>query len=644
MEEIIGVLDTVNVALHTEETECLQANLKVNDFNQLDYLQLLAAIKGKMSTRRENLVRDAFMRIDVSMDGFVDFEYLKRAFVAAAHPDKMYSNKTEDEILLEFLETFEVHHTERSHQEEDIVTIVEFMTYYDKVHPIYPDDLHFDRMLKNCWRSEKSNKNEYKPVNIFKQEKPSLQVDTDNIVFRKFRDAIKKRGTVTIASLARQFRIADDNNSKTLEYDEFVRACRDFQLNLTKNEMKVLFGLFDRDGNGSINYDEFVISIRGQLNERRKNLVESIYNKLDVDGSGQVDFDDFKLIYNAKNHPKVISGERSEEDVFKEFLKVFEISREGKKADSILTIDEFIEYYSNISASIDSDDYFEQIIKNAWNFDTKVKFENKKFMGKLNEKEKESDPHNTWLKHNFKSKYSGGSVSSNAPFGTEKDEPVKKQSAKDSNEIESGNVLEKLRSKLKKRGSRGIQGMMRMFKIADDNGDGKLSFYEFSKFNRDYRTDMTDEELKQIFSKFDRNKDGSIDYNEFCRGVAGEMNNFRKTLVMKAFRKIDVDGNKMLEVSDLRNVYSSRNHPDVKSGKKTEDDVLAEFLDTFENHFCILEGKRGDSKITVEEFMEYYNNISMSIDNDAYFETMINSAWDLDGSKTKYGKSWRKEI
>lgn len=31
-------------------------------------------------------------------------------------------------------------------------------------------------------------------------------------------------------------------------------------------------------------------------------------------------------------------------------------------------------------------------------------------------------------------------------------------------------------------------------------------------------------------------------------------------------------------------MYDPRNHPDVRSGKKTEDDVLGEFLETFEMH------------------------------------------------------------
>jgi hypothetical protein len=34
--------------------------------------------------------------------------------------------------------------------------------------------------------------------------------------------------------------------------------------------------------------------------------------------------------------------------------------------------------------------------------------------------------------------------------------------------------------------------------------------------------------------------------------------------------------------------------------------------------------------VTKEEFDEYYNNISASIDDDAYFQAMMISAWKLD--------------
>jgi hypothetical protein len=89
-------------------------------------------------------------------------------------------------------------------------------------------------------------------------------------------------------------------------------------------------------------------------------------------------------------------------------------------------------------------------------------------------------------------------------------------------------------------------------------------------------------------------------------------------------------------------VYNAKFHPDVKSGKRSEDEILGEFLETFETHHNTMYGGRRDQTVTKEEFEEYYNNISASIDNDEYFELMMNSAWNLDGSKVTK-KGWAGE-
>lgn len=47
---------------------------------------------------------------------------------------------------------------------------------------------------------------------------------------------------------------------------------------------------------------------------------------------------------------------------------------------------------------------------------------------------------------------------------------------------------------------------------------------------------------------------------------------------------MDKNGDGVLTVSDLRGVYSAKKHPLVIDGKKTEDEVLFEFLDTFDLH------------------------------------------------------------
>ena len=171
--------------------------------------------------------------------------------------------------------------------------------------------------------------------------------------------------------------------------------------------------------------------------------------------------------------------------------------------------------------------------------------------------------------------------------------------------------------------------MQRIFKIMDDNGNGLLEISEFWKAVCDFRIQISPEECRQLFDLFDINGDGSISYDELMRSVVGEMNNYRKALVKRAFDKLDRNSNGIIELDDIKSFYNAKMHPEVKSGKKTEDEVLSEFLDTFELHHSLKNPTDKDRKITLKEFIEYYNNVSSSIDNDQYFELMMTNAWNL---------------
>ena len=123
------------------------------------------------------------------------------------------------------------------------------------------------------------------------------------------------------------------------------------------------------------------------------------------------------------------------------------------------------------------------------------------------------------------------------------------------------------------------------------------------------------------------------------------MNAVRVAVVKKAFKLMDKDNSGVLDINDIRQQYNAKQHPLVKQGKKTEDEVLLEFFDTFEDHFCDMKGHADsrDGKINMNEWIEYYNNVSMSIDDDAYFSLMMNNAWNLDNSKVTK-KGWGGEI
>jgi calcyphosin len=121
------------------------------------------------------------------------------------------------------------------------------------------------------------------------------------------------------------------------------------------------------------------------------------------------------------------------------------------------------------------------------------------------------------------------------------------------------------------------------------------------------------------------------------------MNEFRKGLAMKAFNTMDTDKSGTIDIDDIRQRYNAKMHPDVKSGKKTEDEILYEFIDTFELHHSDNAADARDGKVSKDEWIEYYNNVSMSVDTDEYFELMMNNAWNFKGDRVTK-KGWGGEI
>ena len=86
-------------------------------------------------------------------------------------------------------------------------------------------------------------------------------------------------------------------------------------------------------------------------------------------------------------------------------------------------------------------------------------------------------------------------------------------------------------------------------------------------------------------------------------------------------------GDSNIDVAEIAGKYDASKHPDVLAGRKTPDQVLREFLDTFDV------GGEVDGKVTRQEFINYYANVSSSIDNDEYFELMIRNAWHISGGE-----------
>jgi len=205
---------------------------------------------------------------------------------------------------------------------------------------------------------------------VVTSDDPSKAVDdrvlppelTPESLLTKTREIVNSRGEHGIRGLARAFKIMDDMGDGNLDREDFKWGMYDYGVHLNDEQFDVLLDTFDRNGDGLISFDEFLTTIRGPMNDRRKELCMMAYDVLDRDGSGQVTRSDVETAYDTSQHPQVISGEKTSGEVITDFMQQWETD----KADGIVTRKEFLEYYKDVSASVDNDDYFELMIRNAW--------------------------------------------------------------------------------------------------------------------------------------------------------------------------------------------------------------------------------------------------------------------------------------
>jgi len=464
-------------------------------------------------------------------------------------------------------------------------------------------------------------------------------------LLQRLRDKLKSRGARGIIGLAKQFRIMDDNHSLSLDKFEFSKAMQDYMLGFSEGEIQTLFAHMDYDRSGLIEYDEFLRMIRGPMNNARKAIVMRAFNKMDADGSGMIDINDIRGVYKADKHPDVMAGKKTEQQILSEFLETFETAhsmRNSQTPDHIVSKDEWVEYYNNVSASIDNDEYFALMMNNAWNLDGSMDVNKKKGWRGDDDGGAASRgaPARGGTRGGTRGGARGGGGGAAAAMGggasrAEPDVPPMNMT--------EAQLMERFREKLAKRGNRGIMGLGRSFKIADDDRSGNLGMEEFQKAIHDFRVGFNPSQSQKLFAVFDRDGSGTIDYDEFLRGVRGAMNDFRKGLAMKAYKIMDKDGSGVIEIDDIRQRYNAKMHPDVKAGKKTEDEILYEFIDTFEQHHSENKDDTRDGRVTQGEWIEYYNNVSMSVDRDDYFELMMNQTWNLKGDRVTK-KAWGGEV
>ena len=116
---------------------------------------------------------------------------------------------------------------------------------------------------------------------------------TDELL-AQIRNQCLRKGKGGIKHLGAIFRAMDIDYSKRLCYEEFRRGVQMFGLNVSEADLKLLFGVFDRDKNNHIDFAEFVAKLRPTMRKSRCDVINEAFDSLDVIKDNVIKMDDLK--------------------------------------------------------------------------------------------------------------------------------------------------------------------------------------------------------------------------------------------------------------------------------------------------------------------------------------------------------------
>ena len=136
-------------------------------------------------------------------------------------------------------------------------------------------------------------------------------------------------------------------------------------------------------------------------------------------------------------------------------------------------------------------------------------------------------------------------------------------------------------------------------------------------------------DLNNFFNLLDFSGTGKISLDDIINTIADPILDQRKYYIVNKFAKLDIEKKGEVLISLLKEKYNPKGHPDVVTGKISEEEAFKQFCYTLDIYCGIRMLK---DVINYKQFLEYYNGISSSILDENYFIDILNGVWDEDNN------------
>ena len=587
----------------------------INFFSLLDFSgtgkisieDIINNIVDPLSEHRKLYVVNKFALIDVDKQGEVKVSLLKEKYNPKGHPDVIAGKTTDEEIFKQFCYTLDIYCSIRNISEN--INYKQFIDYYAGISSSILDEKYFEDILNGVWGNQ------------------NIENVTNNIAPNMQKEQIQ----------------ANDNSNQNLEMNNnAINANVNSDINNERYNNEQSNRIIKKnkylDSGFSENMGINGIFLGESTHVMPKSFAKKSFKKF-KNNFGQIQNNNFNNNINPsfQNNAR-INSIKSNDFTQNNYNRISYNKTPINQSQEIPMNQNQIQ--SNNSYNINNNNERQKRYKITYNPLTNEYIPRN--VNNINDNANQNNINKIKTPLNIQNNIINNSEISSANNTTNisNEQNVEIQNNEEQTKQMIINTLNKLKKTFILRGPHSLFSFQRKLSLYDLNHKGLISFDDFSMIIQVYTMNITPEETKIIFDLFDKEKTGTINYNELIQTIIGQISSQRQLIIQKVYDRFNKDNNGKVSISEIKLLFNSRRHPDVINGKKTEGEIFGEFLDNIENYREYLEHLKGayENNFSLEDFINFYSLVGIGIEDDNLFDFMMNNCWNLDNSNI-VGKS-----
>ena len=158
--DFLNVFEIQHINLPSQDIKNIfNTFISKNNKNYLDFSAFIRNYKQELNENKLSCVEQAFSNLDTNENDKVPLNIIKKLFKADKHPDVLNGLKKEEEIILEFLDCFNINYEilsldskiNNDINSQRIIDFEIFANFYEYVSFIYPNDKEFENIVNSSW-------------------------------------------------------------------------------------------------------------------------------------------------------------------------------------------------------------------------------------------------------------------------------------------------------------------------------------------------------------------------------------------------------------------------------------------------------------------------------------------------------------